>query len=430
MAETLRGDVAVIGAGPAGIAAASRAAEAGASVVLLDEGLAPGGQLHRQLPGEEPPRKVRGWIDRLGRSGARVLLEAPVFDAEREGEGWLLRVLTSNRLRLVRVRRLVLATGARELFLPFPGWTLPGVVGAGAAQALLKSGADLAGRRAVVAGSGPLLLAAAASLTRAGAKVALVAEQADSRSLLGFAGALARYPERIIEGLRLRLAFAAAPYRTGHWVKAAGGEGRVERAHVTNGRRKLEVSCDLLCVGYGLVPNLELPRLLGCRVEPHPPRVSVTDIQETTLPGVYAAGEVCGIAGAKAAVAEGEIAGLAAAGALSRGDLSAGKLFAAREKARAFGATLAETFRLRPDVLGLAALETIVCRCEDVPLSRLAAAGTMREAKLRTRAGMGPCQGRVCGAALAALRGLWPDTVRPPLVPVPLETLAAEEVPR
>jgi NADPH-dependent 2,4-dienoyl-CoA reductase/sulfur reductase-like enzyme len=428
VAETLKGDVAVVGGGPAGIAASCRAAESGASVVLLDEGIVPGGQIHRHRPGEEVPRGARPWIARLSRSGARVALEASVFDAERDGEGWLLRVLAGGRPLFVRARRLVLATGARELFLPFPGWTLPGVVGAGAAQALLKSGGVVAGRTAVVAGSGPLLLAAAAALAKGGADVALVAEQAERRALLVFAGALLGFPGKIFEGGRLRLASAGARYLSGHWVNAAGGEGRVERAQVTNGRRRLEVACDLLCVGYGLVPNLELPRLIGCDVEPNAAAVCVNHRQETSRSGVFAAGEICGIAGSEAAVAEGEIAGLASADALPADDPEAGRLFAARARARAFGRRLEAAFRLRPEVLRLAAPDTIVCRCEDVPLSRLEAAETMREAKLRTRAGMGPCQGRVCGAALAALRGFAPDSVRPPLVPVPLEALAAEEV--
>jgi NADPH-dependent 2,4-dienoyl-CoA reductase/sulfur reductase-like enzyme len=427
VAETLAADVAVVGGGPAGIAAACRAAEAGATVVLLDEGLAPGGQIHRHLPDEEPPRRGRPWSARLRASRSRVLAPASVFDAEKEGDAWLLRVLSGESVLFVRAARLVLACGARELFLPFPGWTLPGVLGAGAAQALLKSGAEFAGRTAVVAGTGPLLLVAAAALAKAGARVNLVAEQAYRRSLLGFAAALLRSPGRILEGGRLRLAFAAAPFLTGHWVKAAGGDGRVERAHLTNGRRKIEVACDLLCVGYGLVPNLEIPRLIGCAVRPRPPGVTVTDRQETSLPGVFAAGEICGIAGVDAAVAEGEIAGLAAAGVLKPHDIETGRLRAARRVARRFGDRLAAAFRLRPEVLALAAPGTIVCRCEDVPLDRLAAASTMREAKLRTRAGMGPCQGRVCGTALAAMKNLAPDRLRPPLVPVPLGALAAEE---
>jgi len=423
--ETLRADVAVVGGGPAGVAATCRAAEAGARVVLIDEGLAPGGQIHRHLPGEQPPPKARPWLERLRRSGARLVPSAAVFDAERDGSTWLLRAAKGDSVLFIRTSRLVLATGARELFLPFPGWTLPGVIGAGAAQSLIKSGANFRGKRAVVAGTGPLLLAAAAGLAEAGAEVAFVAEQASWARLARFAADALRTPARLFEGVRYRLASARAPYRAGFWVKAAGGAGRVERAHVTDGRLKLEVACDLLCVGFGLVPNFEMARLIGCATEGS--GVASGDGQETNVADVFAAGEVCGIAGVEAAVAEGEIAGLAAAGAL-RPDLpGVRRLISSRAKARRFGRRMAEAFRLRPELLRLAAPDTIVCRCEDVPLERLAAARSMREAKLETRSGMGPCQGRVCGAALEAIRKLGPDTVRIPLVPVPLEALAAEE---
>ncbi len=425
MAETVTVDVAVVGAGPAGVAAASRAAESGATALLLDEAPAPGGQIHRHLPGEKPPRGARPWLDRLAQSGAEVRTGASVFDAFGAEGAFSLRVFQSGTTLDVRARRVVLATGARELFLPFPGWTLPGVVGAGAAQALVKSGTDFRGRTAVVAGSGPLLLAAAAGLSRAGARVALVAEQADLGSLVRFAAALVSKPAKLAEGIRHRLASAFAPYRTGLWVKAAGGEGRVERAQVTNGIHTQSLACDLLCAGWGLVPNLELPRLLGCAVESE--RTVVDERQETSLPGVFAAGEVCGIAGVEAAVAEGEIAGLGAAGALRPESREARRLVGARGSARRFESLLARTFRLRPEVLRLADAETIVCRCEDVPFSGLLETHSMREAKLHTRAGMGACQGRVCGAALAALRGFAPDSVRPPVVTVPIEALAAPE---
>ena len=428
MVETLRADVAVVGGGPAGVAAACRAAEAGAGVVLIDEGLAPGGQIHRHLPGEEPPVGARRWLMRLSRTRARLVPAAAVFDAERDGSTWLLRALKGESVLFVRASRLVLATGAREIFLPFPGWTLPGVIGAGAAQALLRSGARLAGKRAVVAGTGPLLLAAAAGLAKAGAVVAFVAEQASFGSLFRFAAGGVRSPGKLVEGARYRLSIARTPYRAGFWVKAAGGNGHVERAHVTDGRRKLEVPCDLLCVGYGLVPNLELARLIGCLTDGL--RVAAGGSQETSVRDVFAAGELCGIAGVEAAVAEGEIAGLAAAGAFRPEEPPGRSLMESRAKARRFGERMSGAFRLRHEVLGLATSETVVCRCEDVPLGRLAAARSMREAKLHTRSGMGPCQGRVCGAALEAIRALGPDTVRVPVVPVPLAALAALETTR
>jgi len=291
----------------------------------------------------------------------------------------------------------------------------------------VKSGADLSGRCAVVAGSGPLLLSAAAALAKAGARVVFVAEQASLSNLAGFAATLVRTPGRILEGIRYRAAIAGTPYRTGFWVKAAGGDERVERAHVTNGARKLELTCDLLCVGWGLVPNLELPRLIGCEIDSR--GVVVSPRQETSSPGVFAAGEICGIAGAETAIWEGEIAGLAASESLSPASAEGRRLFAARARGRRFGDALADAFALCPEILALAVPETLVCRCEDVPFSRLLGARSMREAKLETRAGMGACQGRICGGALSRILGLPPDTVRPPLVPVPMEALASEEEP-
>jgi NADPH-dependent 2,4-dienoyl-CoA reductase/sulfur reductase-like enzyme len=168
------------------------------------------------------------------------------------------------------------------------------------------------------------------------------------------------------------------------------------------------------------VPNLELPRLLGCETTAE--GVVVDASQRTSRDGVLATGELCGIAGVGHALATGAIAGLAAAG---RGTPPA--LAAQRVREAGFARRLTRAFALRDELLSLARPDTIVCRCEDVPLGRLAAAGSAREAKLHTRAGMGACQGRVCGAALGFLRGFTPDSVRPPLVPVPLAVLAEEE---
>ena len=200
--ESLQCDVAVVGAGPAGIAAACRAAESGARVVILDEGLVPGGQIYRHLPGREVPAGARAWIDRLARSGATVQNAAAVFDAARSETGWRVFTETPEGVCTVAARSLVLATGARELFLPFPGWTLPGVYGAGAAQALWKSGACLRGRTAVVAGSGPLLLPVAASLVKAGVNVEIVAEQAAPAALASFGAGLLRTPSKLLEAAR------------------------------------------------------------------------------------------------------------------------------------------------------------------------------------------------------------------------------------
>jgi len=410
--EKLAGDIAVVGAGPAGMAAAIRAAEAGARVVLLDEGPRAGGQIWKHAA--SPPRGARPWIERLKRSPAVLRSGWQVVFAE---PGRLFAEPASGAAEEgleVQCRALVLATGARELFLPFPGWTLPGVVGAGAAQALVKSGLDVRGRRAVVAGSGPLLLAAAGALSSAGARVQLVAEQASRSSVLAFALGLTRQPGKLAAAAALRLKFPPGRYRPGTWIASAEGKDSVERVLATDGRRSREIACDLLCCGYGLVPNLELPELLGCQVAHG--RVVVDDFQRTSISSIFCAGEATGVGGVELALAEGEIAGLAAAGKAGE----ARSLFRRRTALTALAASLDRTFALREELKAAARGDTIVCRCEDVTLSRFAPSWSRRQAKLYTRAGMGPCQGRVCGPALEFLFGWGADSVRIPVRPASL----------
>ena len=402
-----------MGGGPAGIAAAVHAAEAGARTLLLDEQARPGGQIWR---GEAPPA-AREWLDRLARSGATVLAGATVVDAPEPNE---LLVERDGLPVRVAFERLVLATGARELFLPFPGWTLPGVVGVGGAQALLKAGARFEGLRVVVAGSGPLLLAVAAALSQAGARIVGIAEQASLPRLAAFGAGLWRQPRRIAEGLGYATTLRGVPYRAGTWVREALGDEGVERVVLAGAQAGGQWECDVLACGFGLVPNLELPRLLGCETTAE--GVVVDASQRTSRDGVFAAGELCGIAGVDHALATGAIAGLAATGRETPRTLAT-----RRARETGFAGRLARAFALRDELLSLARPDTIVCRCEDVPLGRLAAAGSTREAKLHTRAGMGACQGRVCGAALGFLRGFAPDSVRPPLAPVPVAVLAEEE---
>ena len=226
----------------------------------------PGGQIHRHLPGEPAPEAARPWLERLAVSGAILRNGASVFDVVAATAGFRVLAETADgAVVAVRARALVLATGARELFLPFPGWTLPGVMGAGGAQAMKKMGADFRGRRAVVAGSGPLLLPVAASLAAAGAEVALVAEQAGRASLLRFGAALlggrgsSRRPP------------ATAPASSPPRIAPEPGSRRPEDTSasssvvLTDGRDRFRIDCDLAAVGYGLVPNVELARLARVR---------------------------------------------------------------------------------------------------------------------------------------------------------------------
>ena len=262
--DAMSADVAVIGAGPAGIAAAALIAETGRRVAVLDESVEPGGQIWRHRRGAQPPAAARRWLRRLERSGATVLGESSVVDVRTDPAHGRFSLTAERGVSPLRVNAttLVLATGARERFLPFPGWTLPGVVGVGGAQALLKAGLDVSGRRVVVAGSGPLLLPVAASLAAAGALVLRVAEQASPRAVRAFARGLWKNPSSLVQAARYRLAFATTPYAMGEWVVAARGEGRVQEVTITDGRTERTIGCDLLAVACGLVPNTQLARLI------------------------------------------------------------------------------------------------------------------------------------------------------------------------
>lgn len=419
-------DVVVVGGGPAGIAAAIRASESGGAVVLLDEGVATGGQIWRHTPTTDAPAAARPWLARLERCGARILSGTTVSAISRSAPGGdgaraalLVEAEQDGRPRRLHARAVVLATGARERFLPFPGWTLPGVVGIGGAQALRKSGASLAGTRVVIAGSGPLLLPVAATLAQGGASVLLVAEQASGRAVRGVARSLWHTPTMLVQAARYRAAFARTPYRTGTWVTTAHGETALQEVTLTDGRRHWSLRCDLLCTGYGLVPNLALAQLLGCRTEGG--AIATDPYQATDVPGVYAAGEGTGVGGVALALLEGEIAGLAASGRRPE----AARLSTRRAHAARAADRLQAAFAVRPELATLATPETIVCRCEDVTLGALDPAWSWRAAKLYTRVGMGPCQGRVCGPALETLFGWTPDSVRPPALPVRVATLAA-----
>ncbi len=253
-----------------------------------------------------------------------------------------------------------------------------------------------------------------------------MAEQAGLAALARFGASLWRHPDKLAEAARHRAGFFPAPYRSGTWVAEAVGRDRVEAVVLTDGRDRFTVSCDLAAVGYGLVPNLELARLLGCEIRRG--AVVVGPSQSSSLDGVFAAGEPCGVAGLDVAIAEGQIAGLAASGgAPAPGELR--RLAAARSRGRRLAAAMEHAFRPRAELAAAVRAETIVCRCEDVRLQSLAACGSVREAKLSTRAGMGPCQGRVCGPAIEFLFGWDSDTVRPPVKPASLGSLAAMEEP-
>lgn len=469
-------DLAVVGAGPAGLAAAVTAADLGLSVALLDAAAAPGGQYYRHpapgLGAARPQALHHGWgtfaalVRRLGRhtgtGRVRHLTRHHVWTVESTSRtAWTAHAVTGpdgpeQGRAAVSSRALLLATGSYERQLPFPGWTLPGVVGAGGAQAMLKSGLVLPGRRIVVAGSGPLLLAVAGSLAAAGAEVAAVVEAAGYTVYAGSPGALAANPGKLIEGAvhgAALLRHGLLP-RTRSAVTRAHGTDRVEAVTVSRldrdwrpvpgtGRR---IACDALAVGHGLVPQLELATGLGCATRRTPDgthALALDERQRTSVPGVWAAGEAGGVGGAQLALAEGELAALAIA-ATARPPLRAGArravaLRRTRTRLRAFAAVMAAAHRPGPGWPDWLSDDTDVCRCEEVSAAEVRAAvddlgaGDARTVKLFTRAGMGWCQGRMCGPAVEWLAGSGGAAAgadrRPLSCPVPLAALLEPAAP-
>jgi NADPH-dependent 2,4-dienoyl-CoA reductase/sulfur reductase-like enzyme len=407
-------DVLIIGAGPAGLAATACFADEGRVVGLVDDNPDLGGQIWR---GERPKPS----------SSEAAAMFAQVREAKFEqipatrivglaGPNTLLAE-SQGRLLELKYQSLILATGARELFLPFPGWTLPNVMGAGGLQALVKSGLPIAGKSVVVAGSGPLLLAVAALLKKKGAVIQGIYEQAPMSRLARFGLGLWSEPGKLLQAIGLRQEIGGVRYRGGCWPIEAVGDDVLRSVTLNDGRATWSVECDYLACGFGLVPNLELPGLLGCSLKTR--GTVVDEWQRTTVPKVFCVGEATGIGGLDLALLEGRIAGLTVA---HRSE-EASKLFKARDKARKFADALERSFALRDELRHLARLDTIVCRCEDVPASALQGRTSWVDAKLQTRCGMGPCQGRICGAATRFLHGWEQGSVRPPIFPVGVSNL-------
>ncbi len=407
-------DVLVIGAGPAGIAAAVCAAECGVRVGIVDDNPSIGGQIWRGESNGPENTDASEWVQRMRRSGVAVLCGLRVVHQPEQGV--LLAEDLSGFCEL-KYEKLVLATGARERFLPFHGWTLPNVMGAGGLQAMVKCGLPIRGKRVIVAGTGPLLLAVAAYLRKHGAEIPVICEQAPWSSLARFGLALLSWPEKIAQGIRLKRSLAGVPLAANSWPLAAHGQKTLESLTLSRAGRVEDIPCHYLACGFHLVPNIELPLLLGCAVGNG--RVQVDEFQETTVSSVFCAGEPTGIGGVELALVEGQIAGRAAAGRATE----ARAWFGRRKKAQRFVQLLDRTFRLRPELRSLSLPGTAVCRCEDVPYLRLRQHTSWQSAKLHTRCGMGPCQGRICGPATQFLFKWGPGSVRPPVFPARVETL-------
>ena len=249
----------IVGAGPAGIAAAVTLSDSGARVTLLDDNPCAGGQIWRG-----GNLKASKWLERLTRRTAVVITGARVLSGDAARQTLLVDV--NGKAQEIAYSKLVLATGARELFLPFPGWTLPNVMGVGGLQALVKSGLPVEGKRIVVAGSGPLLLAVTSYLRKCGAVVPLIAEQASATNLASFALSLAAHPAKVRQSIELNPFLAGIRYLSSCWVESAAGSNKLERVRLRRGSRVWEEPCDYLANSYGFTANTELAMYMGCAV--------------------------------------------------------------------------------------------------------------------------------------------------------------------
>lgn len=462
----------ILGAGPAGLAAADAASSNGLSVVLVDENHAAGGQIWRGGPGQwSDPRAARLWNALKDRPNVQFMPGTRVVAAAAQGT---LLLESEDGARMLHWERAVVCSGARELLLPFPGWTLPGVTGAGGLQALIKGGMPVRGKRVVVAGTGPLLLAVADTVVRAGGELVAIAEHCSSGALARFASGLAlRHHAKFAQAVRLFAGLRRVPYLRGATVLQAtslrgrswpaetgaqnlhsqpvfgpvatatglnggresgsfstrlastpataqtpGGGAALESVMIEWSGRRADYECDFLACGFGLVPVLEVAALFGCAIDSG--KVVVDACMRTSVGGVWAAGESTGIGGVDKALAEGRIAGRAAAG-VQASAADARALGSARD----FAALLEQAFKPPAAMRAVCTPSTIVCRCEDVRAGALAPHDSWRAAKLQTRVGMGPCQGRVCGAACGFLYGWETGGMRPPVFPACAATLAS-----
>ena len=361
-------------------------------------------------------------------------------------------------------RTLILATGAYDRPIPFPGWTLPGVMTAGGVQSFLKTQGRPPGRRFLLAGTGPLQIAVAAGLVQAGAEVVAILEAArlawrDVRHAAALWGQWGRLAEGWDYG---RTLFAArVPLRLGWAIVEARGDSQVEEAvicRVDDAGQPLPgtsetLAVDTIAIGYGLIPSTELSRLLGCVHEFRPEQGGIVPRRDaemqTSLPGVYAVGDGAGIGGAELAQIEGRIAALAAARHLGKLSEAAARHAIGREqpglaRQQRFARMLGELFTPGAGLYGLARDDTVVCRCEEVTLGEIRqavaeGATSANEVKGLTRTGMGNCQGRICGELVAriiaaettgqrgdahAIESAGVFTARSPIHPLPLDALA------
>jgi NADPH-dependent 2,4-dienoyl-CoA reductase/sulfur reductase-like enzyme len=456
-------DLIVIGAGPAGLAAATLASEHGLSVLLLDEQAAPGGQIYRNIEhniaNDSETCAILGAEYTYGASLAETcrasdVIYAPGATVWRIDPDGGVAYSIDGAARIAKGRRIILATGALERPVPIPGWTLPGVMTAGAAQTLLKSSAMLPSGRVVVAGAGPLAMLVTLQLIDAGADIAALLETTRKRDYLSNAmllpGAMAGQ-DYLRRGMAMRRAIRASgvPIYSGVTELEARGDGQVSSVRGRSGSEQLTFEIDTLLLHDGVVPNIQATRQVGCDHEWYEPQRYWRPVRDswgaTSIDSIAVAGDGAGISGARAAEYLGQLAALDAAHRLDKISL------ADRDSAaRPIRSAMQPHTAIRPLLDGVFAPsfttpdgdDTIVCRCEEVTAGEIRTAvaqGVMgpNQIKSFTRCGMGPCQGRNCGLTVAELiadtQGVTvPDVgyfrLRPPIKPVTLGELAAMDL--
>jgi thioredoxin reductase/bacterioferritin-associated ferredoxin len=448
-------DVVVIGAGPAGLAAAATTAEAGLSTLLLDENMGPGGQVWRAIAStpviEQDRLGVDYWagadlVRAVRSSGAEIIQRATVWSLDRHLE---IGVSVGGVSVFIKALRVILATGALERPFPIPGWTLPGVMTAGAAQTMLKSSALVPDERTVIAGQGPLLWLLAAQILRLGGRIDRILDTTERRnyfSALPHAFAFLASPY-FAKGLALmREVRAKVPAVSAVSELVAAGDGQLATVSYVAGGRRETMPTDLLLLHQGVVPNVNLAMAAGVEHRWDERQLCWSPVLDqngnSSIEGVAIAGDGAGIGGAEAAVFRGRIAARAAVDALA--PAAAAKLasmaalqtgLARAERGRVFLDTL---FRPLPQ-FRIPSGDTIVCRCEEVTandiLDSVAIGATgPNQLKAYRRTGMGPCQGRLCGLTVTELmaqaRGKSPQEIgyyrlRAPVKPITLAELAA-----
>lgn len=450
-----RMDLLVIGAGPGGLSAALAAADAGASVVVLDERHTAGGQFYKQpntadataaLAGDTQARDGASLIANAREAGVTLLAGVTVWGASHTQEGGLMiGCYGPGGAFYVVPKMLVIATGAFERPAPVPGWTLPGVMTAGAAQTMLRSYATLPGKRIVIAGNGPLNIQVATEILKAGGEVVALADRAASpfQNPAAALAVLQGDPALAFKGMRElgKLTMAKVPVLWKSHVVAVEGEGRAERVGIATPSGVQRFEADTVLLGGDFTASNELPRLLGCAHDVAVDGALMArcgEDGESSLPDVHIVGEAVRFGGAYVAMSEGRLAGLAIARKLGLGDRKDDKARRRLSRSKKFQAALWSLFASAVESPAQPDDKAIACRCENITVGRLkeiARDGPPDIATLKrlTRAGMGRCQSRYCGRTLTALTGrpvsqtqglLAPQM---PLRPVPLAALAVEK---